>query len=140
VMEINADLWETEADARCVTTNGVVKSGGRLVMGAGVAKQARDRYPGIDKRLGDLVKLFGNTPHYLPDIGVMSFPTKHNWRDESDPALIAASAKAAVLLANAHGLKRIVLTRPGCGLGRLDWREVRELLLPILDDRFIVVN
>lgn len=139
MIELRGDLWGTEADARCVTTNAILKSGGRLVMGAGVARQALGRFPGVDKRLGDLVKLFGNVPHFLPDIGLISFPTKHNWRDDSDIELIESSAKSVVRICCAHGLRRVVLTRPGCGHGNLLWDEVRTVLEPILDDRFTVV-
>lgn len=140
MIEEKADLWAREADARCVTTNGVLRSNGHLVMGAGVAKQALVKYPGIDKRLGDLVKVFGNVPHFLPDVGIISFPTKHNWKDCSDLSLIILSSEHLIRLCEAHRLKRVVLPRPGCGLGNLSWREVRAAIEPILDDRFVVVH
>jgi len=39
--EDKGDLWGYPADYRCVTTNGVVKPNGKLVMGAGVALDAK---------------------------------------------------------------------------------------------------
>lgn len=138
MLEISGNLWDIEADARCITTNGVIKKDGCLVMGAGIAKQAMIRYPGIDKRLGELVKLFGNVPCYLPEINIISFPTKNDWRDDSDLLLIEESARALKLLVDAHNFKRVVMPKPGCGLGKLDWKDVRNILLPILDNRFII--
>jgi hypothetical protein len=32
------------------------------------------------------------------------------------------------------------MPRPGCGNGKLDWRVVRLILRPYLDDRFTVVS
>lgn len=48
------DMWSAYdgADLFLVTTNGVVTRDGKLVMGAGIARQARDRFPGLDEALG----------------------------------------------------------------------------------------
>jgi hypothetical protein len=137
--ELQADLWTIEADARCVTTNGIVRRDGQLVMGAGIALQAIRRYPDIGRRLGKLVKEGGNRPYYLADIGIISFPTKHDWRNNSDLGLIVTSAAYLIVIASEHNLSTIALTRPGCGLGGLCWPDVHEMLIPILDDRFVVV-
>ena len=45
-----------KADAICFTSNGIVKKDGKLIMGAGVAKQFRDRFFGLDQESGALVK------------------------------------------------------------------------------------
>lgn len=37
-------------------------------------------------------------------------------------------------------LTNIYLPRLGCGCGKLEWDTVREVIKPILDDRFIVIN
>jgi len=138
--ETNGDLWAVKADARCITTNSVIRKNGCLVMGAGVAKQALIRYPDVDRRFGDLVKLFGNIPFFLTDHSLMSFPTKNSWKHKSSLELIEASAQRAVFLADQHGLAVVALTRPGCGLGGLAWEDVEPLLAGILDDRFVVVS
>ena len=140
MLEQRGDLWTIDADARCVTTNSEIKRDGRLVMGAGVAKQAIKRYPDLDARIASLIKVFGNLPFYFADLGIISFPTKNDWRDPSDIDLIRNSAEHAKWIADAHGLKRIVLTRPGCGCGGLYWPHVREVIAPILDNRFTVIT
>lgn len=133
-------------DAVCFTSNGIVKANGELVMGAGIAKAIKDKWPDLPKRFGALVKLEGNIVNYHEqqirydrDIFVVSFPTKHNWRDNSDIDLIKKSAHSLVQLADRLGVwKKVALTRPGCGLGGLSWSEVKKVLSPILDDRFTV--
>jgi hypothetical protein len=56
----DAPLW------LCVTTNGEIKkSDGKAVMGAGIAKEARDRYKGVDEILAQKLKTRGNRVSYL---------------------------------------------------------------------------
>jgi len=45
-----------------------------------------------------------------------------------------------VQIANEYALDKVYLVRPGCGNGRLDWRDVKKVLLARLDDRFVVVE
>lgn len=143
MLEAVADLWTYPgADALCVTTNSQVNKAGRAIMGAGVAAQALARYSDINVFLADHLHVNGNVPGVLlfgpPD--VVSFPTKYDWRDPSDLNLIMLSAYRLDRLATAHGWKIVVLPQPGCGEGRLYWSEVKPLIEPILDDRFVVVT
>jgi hypothetical protein len=139
-----------------IPTNGVVKANGRLVMGAGVAKQARDRFPGvsgynipsIDEYLGEKVKKGGNHV-YLYDGGqhdtansdfrCFSFPTKHHWRDPSDLDLIIQSWCELSQYACSMGIE-VYMPRPGCGLGGLPWEEVKAALVPYPASEIIVVK
>ena len=144
--ESNEDIWETELDAICVTTNGIVTKNG-LVMGKGFALQVSERFPGIAKFFGKRVQQQGNVPHLyrnyplIKESYIISLPTKHHWRDPADIELIKSSIRLLVEIAdrNLH-LKRIGMTRPGCGYGGLDWNEVKAVIEPLLDDRFIVFN
>ena len=46
-----------------------------------------------------------------------------------------------VILSDENGYNKVLLPRPGCGHGGLNWeRDVKPLLQERLDDRFIVVN
>ncbi len=137
--EMTGDLWEVEADCRGVTTNGVVLANGRLVMGAGVAYQARERFPGLDELLGGYVSRWGNRAFFVAKHKLLSFPTKNNWRDLSNLELIVRSAGQAVEIADKYGLRNIILPPPGCGNGGLEWRNVKKAISPILDDRFTVL-
>lgn len=143
---------KTEHDAVVVTTNGVLKKDGKAVMGAGIAKSARDAFIGIDVKLGQMLRAYGNHTAHLgkynynymgSDIPmhILTMPTKHHWKDNSDINLIKRSAEELMILANIIGLKTIYMPAPGCNNGHLDWEtQVKPILEPILDDRFIVVK
>lgn len=138
--EALGDLWAVDADARCVTTNGIVKGNGTLVMGAGIALQARQRFPGIARQLGKWVKENGNIPCYLPEFKIFSLPTKDDWRDDSKLDLIESSLRIIKDMVNDRGLDVIALPLPGCANGNLDWNDVKPILEAILDERFLVVH
>lgn len=139
------DLWTVDCDARCITTNGTVKANGRGVMGRGCAKEAKERFFALELRLGQHLRQMGNCVGVLlvdASLGpLVVFPVKHAWHERADLDLIVASAHELVALTNVQGWKDVVLPRPGCGNGHRSWeREVRPLLQPILDDRFLVVT
>lgn len=58
----------------------------------------------------------------------------------ADLKIIEKSAKELVFLANDKKYSEIVLPRPGCGAGELEWSSVKPILESILDDRFIVMS
>ena len=62
------------------------------------------------------------------------------WASVASPRIIERSAHQLVSLVERHGFQRIVLPRPGCGAGELQWEEVKKILSPILDDRFSVIT
>lgn len=148
MIEITGELWEQTNCVICITTNGVVLKNGNLVMGAGCALEAKMRFPGIDKVLGWKVNTTGNYPFYIRtevinstnSIDLVSFPTKHNYRDKSDINLIRQSAIKLVELADQMNWKKIVIPKPGCGLGGLNWDDVKSELVNILDDRFYIIS
>ena len=147
MLEEFGDFWTIQGDARCITTNGALRSNGDAIMGKGIALQAKQRYPTIETTLGRLIQKYGNHVFYLGN-GLISFPTKHHWRDEtSDIGLIKRSANELVSLfrgdvpIKSKSNRRILLTRPGCGNGNLDWTEVRPVLQTILNsNEFIIIN
>lgn len=139
--EATGNLWEADGKfIKCITTNGITKRNGELVMGRGVAKQAVDRFPSINYDLGNLVKRNGNIVYYLEQFNIASFPTKHDWCSKSDIELIKRSCYQ--LNAILDKLNRLaVLPRPGCSNGLLDWeREVKPVISQILSDRVWVIT
>ena len=129
---INHDIWwqqtTYEGSVVLVTTNGIRNQDGCLVMGKGIALQAKLRYRGIDRKLGGLVKIYGNLPHYLPSNQIISFPTKNHWKDNSDIDLIKKSAKITLDLVNLYEIPQIYLPKVGCGNGNLKWEDVEKVL------------
>ena len=111
-------------------------------MGAGIAQQARDKFPGIDLIAGRKVRALGNVPAILHQEGttsIVSLPTKHHFRQSSDIDLIVRSCTLLQDMANKEDWRYIAMTPPGCGHGRLRWIDVKSKIQDILDDRFYVL-
>lgn len=128
-------------EAICVTTNGIIKANGHAVMGRGIALQANNLYH-VSSTLANHLKVHGNVPGNLGvfnGVYILSFPTKNDWRDDSDIELIKNSAHLLVDMADRLHLKTIYLPKPGCANGRLNWEDVKPVIEAILDDRFVVV-
>lgn len=179
--EKRGSIWtylEEINTAICIPTNGSLTRSGEAVMGAGVAKQAKERFPEVPKRLGLFLSMnaerFGKTDEELWNIPyliwhepmIFSFPTKPSkvrstpdndhilkiyrdvppdiwipgWKAQSNVKIIKRSAeRLARVIQDCDDIEQVVLPQPGCGLGELSWFEVREILQPILDDRFLVL-
>ena len=72
--------------------------------------------------------------HYL-----ISFPTKHDWRDDSDIGLIMKSCREITDICNKFNITKCYLPPVGCGCGNLLWDDVCNFISPLLDNRFIAV-
>lgn len=137
MLEKIGDLWEHTGTIG-VTTNGVVRENNELVMGKGIALQAKQRFPTLPFELGCYVLKYGNRVFYLKQHNLLSFPTKKDWRSISDIKLIVQSAQQAMQVADKFGLSSVGLPPPGCGNGGLTWDFVQPYVADILDDRFVV--
>lgn len=135
------DLWTFHARgaAVAVTTSGLVGRDGLARLGRGAARQAGERFPDFAARLGTLLRERGHHVHHVVE-RVASFPVEHHPLERPDLALIRRSAIELACLAQVEGWTFVALPRPGCGGGGLDWAEVRPILWPLLDDRFVAVT
>lgn len=134
------------ADAICFTSNGQTKKDGKLIMGAGNAKQFRDKFPGIDQEAGKIVKTYGNRCQIIKSLhlgirplNILAFPTKHTPWQNSDIELIRESTLQLIDLTNNYDWKMVCIPAPGVSHGRLNWEDVRKVIEPILDGRFTVM-
>lgn len=127
-------------EAVCITTNGIVRTDGKAVMGRGIAKYA-DEHFNLSKKLADYLILTGNHAYDLgiyEKFHIISFPTKQDWRKKSDIKLIIQSCHEVIKIADDLELQTIYLPAPGCGNGQLRYQDVEPVISKILDDRFIV--
>jgi hypothetical protein len=142
------------ADLALFTANAVVTGDGRLVMGAGLARAVRDRFPGIDRQLGGCIRQAERPDDYHMAVvfryerplcnehgrvvGIGAFQVKGDWRAPAGVDLIARS----IQILNRYLIERpddwrVVLNYPGIGLGGLPRATVAPLL-EALDDRMII--
>lgn len=155
-------IFDEDVDAICITTNGHYTISGNAVMGGGCAGVAAKKWPEVSKRLGKMLKHFHtNIPFIIGAVNekaehiepaaetiknkeykclIFSFPTINNLMDGSNLELIKQSATIMIDYANQYGLKKIILGRPGVGIGGLIWADVKSAIEDILDDRFIIVS
>lgn len=104
------------------------------VMGRGIALQFRKAFPENfqvyesackrgEVRPGSMIvfqtDLLKN-PRY-----VINFPTKRHWRDKSRLSDIESGLEALIAEVKRLGICTIALPALGCGLGGLEWRDVR---------------
>lgn len=143
----HGDLWSAfrGTDLFCFTTNSILRRDGRLVMGAGVARQARDRIPGLDLRLGARIRELGAasavyglivlepepcaSSERRPLLGALQ--TKVQFRDPSPLDLVALSVRELAGWMHSHPGSRVDLPFPGIGLGGLDPTDVQPILDPL---------
>lgn len=141
MIEVFGNIWQYNADIRFITTNGTVLPNGCCAMGAGTALIAREKYPGLDKKLGQRIKKHGNTIFYFEEFRLATFPVKHNWWETADLDLIKTSAQRLVDTCGLEEGTTVVIPRPGCGNGHLDWEDVRLILEPIfVSDQIHVIT
>ena len=105
------------------------------VMGKGLALQFKRAYPGnYDAyvkacRAGEVRpgRMFtyesGKTAR--PRL-IVNFPTKRHWRDSSCIEDIEAGLRGLVWEIATRGILSVALPAVGCGLGGLEWTEVRD--------------
>lgn len=145
--ETRGDLWEfwSAGYTVCVPTNGQTRKDKTAVMGAGVAKACAERLPMLPKLLGEKLLAHGNHVYYFPEQRIITFPTKHHWKDPSDLSLIEASARRLTALLDRDmvdpSAMPIYMPKVGCGLGNLSYDdEVKPILSQILDSRVLVIS
>ena len=141
------DIFETEADIWVIPVNCIG------VMGRGLALQFAKKKPEEVKVYKDFCKkgemFVGrpvlSIPRILPPKYVCYFPTKDHWMDSSRLAYInwgseslSKDLKLPFFKAILGDNPSIAMPKIGCGLGGLDWKDVKPLIERHLD-RFNVI-
>lgn len=164
---VRGDIWDYHRRGAFVVvpTNTCTRADGTAVMGAGLAKQAAERFPQLPEAYGfvlcEIDPLTGEeaTPEewhnpelpwiYEPERLVL-FPTKCEWRKGSMLKLIHQNLESFTQQWGSFNAEQMRAARKGpfvawpmlgCGLGGLNWEtEVRPLMERYLQcERFAVV-
>jgi O-acetyl-ADP-ribose deacetylase (regulator of RNase III) len=107
------------------------------VMGAGLARQFRHRWPEMFEEYRVTNLTIGKihvwkTGQEVPKF-VVNLPTKEHWRDPSKMIYVTAGLKALVEAVSTHGICSLAVPALGCGLGGLLWEDVRREIVTELD-------
>ncbi len=110
-------------------------------MGAGIAKEVRDRFRGIDAAIGQTILSGGynlNNPYGLllsPNKGKVGlFQTKLHWKDESPLWLVEQSTQMLIEWANNNPDKRIDVVYPAIGKGGRTVDEIYQIIQHLPDN------
>jgi len=131
---LKGDIFDSGTDAIVNPVNCVG------VMGAGLAEKFKTRYPynyihykdackNRELKIGTVFTVLvpGSVPRF-----VVNFPTKVHWRDASSMYYIQKSLAALVKEIDKYHFKSIAMPKVGCGLGGLDWNDVKLLIIETL--------
>ena len=105
------------------------------VMGAGLAKQFKQRYPEMFKRYRRFCLAgefqIGMLQLYRAKDGkvICNFPTKNHWREASKLEHIEAGLQKFVATYQEKKIVSVAFPKLGCGLGGLDWEKQVEPLI-----------
>ena len=133
------DMWNiwNETDHFIITTNRIIKRNGAVVMGRGIAKTVRDKWPGVDVQFGNAIKANINEFGFYGVIlgkKLGLFQVKEHWASKADPGLISASSSALNEYACTYPDQRFDLNFPGIGNGQLKYEDVLPLLADLPDN------
>jgi hypothetical protein len=113
------DIWTFHENGFSVVipTNTTTRRDGTAVMGAGLAKQAADRFPGLPAAYGKWLQ--GSHPEvpFAAPNRLFCIPTKRDWRRPSEMGLIESGVD---WLCQHYGRERVALPLLGAGLGGLN--------------------
>lgn len=125
----DADLFQVKADA---IVNAVNCKG---VMGKGIAREFKKRFP-RSFRIYLAACQSGNIKPGLPlfvrgsgdEPNIIHFPTKNHWRGKSRLDWIRKGLAYLKSYYKEWGIASLAMPQLGCGLGGLDWMDVKPLI------------
>ncbi|MBS0471492.1 MAG: macro domain-containing protein [Proteobacteria bacterium] len=113
------------------------------IMGRGIALQFRKAFPdnfdeyekACHHNLVQPGKMFVHETNQLSNPRfIINFPTKRHWRGKSHIEDIESGLKALVKEIRGHHIRSVAIPPLGSGLGGLDWREVKPLILAAMQE------
>ncbi len=140
------NMWDRfgKVDLFYITTNDIVRNG-RLVMGAGIAKEARDRLPGIDRDLANNKYIMENelklkclihslwlTDKVSQIVG--TFQVKEHFKDRASIEIIKHSCHLLLAEISNRPTMTVALNFPGIGYGGLNKDEVLPIISILPDN------
>jgi len=124
---VRSDIFASTAQTLVNTVNC------KGVMGAGIAKEFRRRWPRMFRlyrqacKRGD-VRIGYPLLCMMPDRWVLNFPTKDHWRSRSKLEYIERGLTAVVAHHAEWGIESIAFPQLGTNLGGLEWADVWPLM------------
>ena len=134
MIERNGDLFSTKLD---VIGHGVNTVG---VMGAGVAKVVRDKFPDTyrlyvdDCKSGALLPGTAIPGNIENDKVIFNIASQELPGKDASYAWLAKAVELAVQTCKSCGIHSMAIPRIGCGIGGLEWEKVKKILVALEND------
>lgn len=137
---MSEDVWDLHAAGAWVVipTNQQTRNDGTAVMGAGLARQAADRFPGLAADYGKALRR-GDLCVAYEQRRLLCVPTKRHWKDQSQLADIGHVVGRLRQWAKRSLPDMVAVPALGCGHGGLDWVDVEPLLDTLPQPPFVLV-
>lgn len=145
--EVTGNVWKMldKNSAVCILTNNSIyrtidsftlKTKTFNPMGGGIAKEAKDRNYGLEERHAQAIlnNYYSLGKDQITGAEMLRFPTKENIKENSTLSIIACSLYKVKEYCISNPEITVYLPRPGCGLGGLNWEEVKPVCEQILED------
>ena len=125
------DILKADAEALVNTVNCVG------VMGRGIALQFRKAFPENfkayksvcdKKQLHPGIMFVYDLNRFQNPRYVINFPTKRHWKGKSKIKNIESGLEALVQEVSKRNIRSIAIPPLGCGLGALDWNQVKQII------------
>ena len=143
---IQEELWKNPGfpGLIVITGNGTIGRNGKLIMGRGAAKQAKDRIKGIDRECGAIARAYvplATSTGYSQygfmivreptdeKIGFGVFQVKWHYAENACLDMIERSAKLLNKYALENPDTNIRMNFPGIGAGKLKFEEVEPIVV-----------
>lgn len=151
--ETVGDIWDLRLSHwLCITTNQGWRSNGDNIMGAGLAKQAAQRFPNLPRRYGAFCRMYPGAARLYPykshETWLLMYPTKAlnpatphlSWRGKSSIDLIERCAVELVKFSETSE-RPIAVPALGCKNGGLNVHDVLDVLSKYLkSDQFVFIH
>jgi hypothetical protein len=114
-----------------ITTNPIIRKDGAVVMGRGIALEAKTRFPRLPYDFGEMLKMYPNNIGYIGEYDhtrIYWFMVKDHWANQASLDIIQNSVSTLDHLFG-YTDERVDLNFPGIGNGGLK----REDVLPLLE-------
>lgn len=122
---LSYDIWYDHdyGDYAVIPTNMTLRQNGNAIMGAGLALQARDRYPDLEQRYGASLRA-GDSVYVDHEYRLVLVPTKDDWREPSTWQLVEDA-----VIALQHLELPLAIPLLGAGRGGLNSTDVKNFLI-----------
>jgi O-acetyl-ADP-ribose deacetylase (regulator of RNase III) len=133
LLEVKGDLFDSGDNmAHCVSSD--------FKMGKGIALQFRNKFGGIDDLLAQGIHT-GDVAILHPDHRYLYYlVTKERYYHKPTYESIYSCIESLKNHMVTHNLETLSIPRIGCGLDRLVWSRVKEMILDIFKDTSIKIT